>query len=294
LNKFDLIKVIAPILIYNKFLTYIILLIKKGRIRLKSMPKIDKEQKFFDFSDYGRGPAIFLSNFIKNTTISPIQVTVGFGIVGIFSAYAIISENYLIAGMGLILKSIIDAMDGELARIKETPSYSGRYLDSIFDSLLNLILIMVISFKSDIPYWLGFISYLCIQLQGTLYNYYYVILRHRTEGGDTTSKIFENKAPIAFPNESQSTVNALYHTFRILYLPFDWVIYKLDREAYKIRQIPNWYMSLISIYGLGFQLMIMAIMLSMGLINYIIPFFISYTFLVILFIIIRKTIVKNS
>ena len=38
------------------------------------------------------------------------------------------------------MKSILDAADGELARIKMTPSYSGRYLDSIFDILLNLIL----------------------------------------------------------------------------------------------------------------------------------------------------------
>ena len=39
----------------------------------------------------------------------------------------------------IILKSIIDAADGELARIKKTPSYTGRYLDSIFDIILNLI-----------------------------------------------------------------------------------------------------------------------------------------------------------
>ncbi|MGJ3236274.1 CDP-alcohol phosphatidyltransferase family protein [Marivirga sp.] len=257
------------------------------------MPKIDKEQKFFDFSDYGRGPAIYLSNLLKNTSISPIQVTYGFGIVGLLSAYAIISEYYWIAGLGLILKSIIDAMDGELARIKDSPSYSGRYLDSIFDSLLNLILIMTISYKGNNPYWLGFISYLCIQLQGTLYNYYYVILRHRTNGGDTTSKISENKAPTAFPIERQATVNVLYHTFRVLYLPFDWIIYKLDQEAFKIRQIPNWFMTLISTYGLGFQLMIMAIMLSMGFIKFIVPFFIAYTVLGFLFILIRKLNVKN-
>lgn len=258
------------------------------------MPKIDKDQKFFDFSDYGRGPAVFLSSLLKNTSVTPIQVTIWFGVIGILSAYAIFVENYIIAGLGLILKSIVDAMDGELARIKESPSYSGRYLDSIFDSILNLIFIMVISFKSDSPYWLGFIAYLCIQLQGTLYNYYYVILRHRTTGGDTTSKIFENKPPNAFPIESQTSVNVLFHIFRVLYFPFDWIIYKLDQNAFKIREFPNWFMSIISIYGLGFQLMLMAIMLSLGMIDYIIPSFIVYTALTILFIGLRKTIVKNN
>ncbi|HET8858800.1 CDP-alcohol phosphatidyltransferase family protein [Marivirga sp.] len=257
------------------------------------MPKIDKEQKFFDFSDYGRAPAILFSNLIKDTSLTPIHVTIGFGIIGLFSAYAIAIESYLIAGVGLILKSIVDAMDGELARIKGRPSYSGRYLDSIFDSILNFIFIMVISYKSSCPYWLAFISFLCIQLQGTLYNYYYVILRHRSVGGDTTSKIFEMKAPNAFPIENQSTVNVLFRIFQILYFPFDWIIYQFDKEAFKIRQYPNWFMSMISIYGLGFQLMLMAIMLSMGLINYIIPFFVAYGLLTFVFIIIRKTTIRE-
>ncbi|WP_375577684.1 CDP-alcohol phosphatidyltransferase family protein [Marivirga tractuosa] len=256
------------------------------------MPKIDKEQRFFDFSDYGRGPAIALSNLIKGTSITPIQVTIAFGMIGLISAYFILNEYYLLAGFGLILKSIVDAMDGELARIKERPSYSGRYLDSIFDSILNLIFILVISYKSSSPFWLGIICFLFIQLQGTLYNYYYVILRHNSIGGDTTSKIFEMKPPMAFPIESQRTVNILFKVFQILYFPFDWIIYKFDTKAYKIRQFPNWFMTMISIYGLGFQLMLIAIMLSLGLINYIIPFFITYSTLILIFIGVRKIFIK--
>ncbi len=256
------------------------------------MPKIDKEQKFFDFSDYGRSPATYASKLIKDSFITPIHVTLIFGIIGIFSAYSIFLEYYVIGGLGLILKSIVDAMDGELARIKDSPSYSGRYLDSIFDSILNLIFILVISFKSTSPFWLGLVAYLCIQLQGTLYNYYYVILRHRSVGGDTTSKIFEMKPPVAFPIESQKTVNQLFRFFKFLYFPFDCLIYQFDKEAYKIRQIPNWFMSMISIYGLGFQLMVMAIMLFIGWIDFIIPFFITYTALTIIFVGIRKSFIK--
>jgi hypothetical protein len=119
-----------------------------------------------------------------------------------------------------------------------------------------------------------------------------VILRHRSVGGDTTSKIFESKAPTAFPSERQFTVTFLFRFFRILYFPFDWIIYKLDQDAFKIRGIPNWFMSMISIYGLGFQLMIMAIMLALGFVNYIVPFFILYTVLGIPFILIRKGKIK--
>ena len=115
-----------------------------------------------------------------------------------------------------------------------------------------------------------------------------MILRHRTVGADTTSKIFETSPPIAFDEESQGTVNILFRIFQILYLPFDWLIFQLDKNAFRIRQLPNWFMTLISIFGLGFQLMIMAIMLSIGWIDYIIPFFISYTALTFVFIGTRK------
>jgi len=45
----------------------------------------------------------------------------------------------------LFFKSIIDALDGELSRVKNTPSYTGRYLDSVFDILLNFLFLLAVS-----------------------------------------------------------------------------------------------------------------------------------------------------
>lgn len=256
------------------------------------MPKLLEKEKFIDISDYGRRPAIYFAELIKNSSLTPIHVTLCFGLCGLGAIIAIFKEFYIIAGILLIMKSIIDAMDGELARIKETPSYSGRYLDSIFDSILNLLFLFTIGYMANESVGLIIISYLCLQLQGTLYNYYYVILRHRTDGGDTTSKIFEMKAPIAFPIEKQETVNILFKLYMIMYVPFDKTIYFLDNNAYRAKAFPNWFMSIISSYGLGFQLLIMAFMLTFGLINHIIPFFIAYTSLLLVFITIRKLFIK--
>ena len=50
------------------------------------------------------------------------------------------------------------------------------------------------------------LAFIGIQLQGTLYNYYYVILRNKSVGGDATSKIFEYKTPKALPGETQQAV----------------------------------------------------------------------------------------
>ena len=252
------------------------------------MAKLAEKDKFFDFSDYGRTPATFLANALKNTRFTPVHVTYLFGVCGIFAAYSIFTGQYIAAGFLLILKSILDAADGELARVKKTPSYTGRYLDSVFDILINLLIISIIGYVTTTPSYLILLAFAAIQLQGTLYNYYYVILRNKSVDGDTTSKVFEYKSPRALSGESQQTVNILFYAYTLCYSVFDKIIHWLDKEAYKAKAFPNWFMSFVSLYGLGFQLLIIAIMLPLGLINYIIPFFIGYSALLIVMIGIRK------
>nr|WP_299422903.1 CDP-alcohol phosphatidyltransferase family protein [uncultured Emticicia sp.] len=252
------------------------------------MSKLAAQDKFLDFSDYGRPFAQIIANQLKNTRFTPVHLTLLFGISGLIAVYCIFNAYYWWAGCFLIVKSILDAADGELSRVKNTPSYTGRYLDSVFDIILNFIFLMTICSISNSSWVLTLIAFLCIQLQGTVYNFYYVILRNNSVGGDATSKIFETETPEAFANENQKTVNALFAIYVSLYGIFDRIVYVLDAEAYKIRTFPNWFMTLISIYGLGFQLLIIAIMLAFNLVNFIVPFFIVYTVFTIVFIGIRR------
>ena len=254
------------------------------------MSKLAAEDKFLDLSDYGRFFGRFLANQLKNTRFTPIHVTILFGITGLIAIYCILTNNYLLAGFFIVLKSGIDAADGELARLKNTPSYVGRYLDSVFDIILNFLFLMAICYVSKTTIWLTFLAFIGIQLQGTLYNYYYVILRTKSVGGDTTSKIFEYKSPKALPGETQKSVDILFAIYTIVYGGFDKIIHLLDPEAYKVKTFPNWFMTLLSLYGLGFQLLIIAIMLPMGWIEYIVPFFITYSALIFVMIGIRKII----
>jgi phosphatidylglycerophosphate synthase len=256
------------------------------------MPKLTAEDKFLDLSDYGRPLATFFVNQIKNTRLTAIHITCLFGVSGLIAIYFILTDQYFLAGIFLIIKSILDAADGELARVKQQPSYVGRYLDSVFDIILNFLLFWTIAFISKTGHLQAFLAFFCVQLQGTLYNYYYVILRNNSVGGDTTSQIFENNAPKAFEGESQSWVNFLFVIFKITYGVFDKIIYYLDRKASKSSDFPNWFMTLVSIYGLGFQLLLIAIMLTFNLIAYIIPFFIIYSIFIFVLIFLRKWISK--
>ena len=257
------------------------------------MSKLTAQDQFLDLSDYGRPFGRFLANQLKNTLFTPVHVTLLFGVSGLIAIYCILMQHYYLASFFIILKSGIDAADGELARLKKTPSYFGRYLDSVFDIVLNFMLLMVICYVTQASVLIALFAFIGIQLQGTLYNYYYVILRTRSVGGDGTSKIFEYKTPIALPGESQKSVDILFGIYNIVYGGFDKVIHLLDPNAYKVKTFPNWFMTMVSLYGLGFQLLIIALMLPMGLIGYILPFFIIYTLLVIVIIAVRKIVIKE-
>lgn len=252
------------------------------------MSKLPLQNKFLDLSDYGRPIARLIANALKETSVTPIHVTIAFIISGLLGIYFITVGNFVLAAIFLILKSILDAADGELARIKNTPSYVGRYLDSIADIVLNFIILLTIWHITSGSLILSFLAFLGIQLQGTLYNYYYVILRNRWNG-DTTSRIIEKGIPKAFDGENQKTVNIYFGLYTFLYGLFDRLIYQLDSTAPDATNFPNWFMSWLSTFGLGFQLLIISILLVLKLEVIIVPFFVGYTLMIPVFILIRKS-----
>lgn len=258
------------------------------------MSKLASENKFIDFSDYGRPFAKYFTPKLVNTAITPIHITLIFGICGIISIVLLFQKQVVWAGFFLVLKSIIDAMDGELARLKKKPSYVGRYLDSVFDNLLNLALFISFAILVKTSICWGICAYACVQLQGTFFNYYYVIIRTNSTGGDSTSQIFETQVPKAFPSEKQHHVNYLFYTYLLLYGVYDKIVYTIDSSAKNTRKFPNWFMSMVSMYGLGFQLLIMAFFMAFGKTHWIIPFFIAYTLLAFVLVLTRKFVIEKQ
>ena len=256
------------------------------------MSKLPKKYQFIDLSDYGRKPGHWIASKLQHTDLTAIHVTSMFIITGLIAIGFLLNGYLITSAFFIILKSILDAADGELSRLKKNPSYVGRYYDSIADLVLNFFFLLTFWYITDISIIFMLIAFLGIQLQGTLYNFYYVILRNSVEG-DTTSRVIENTKPKALKGESQSRVNLFYKIYNILYICFDKSMYYMDETARFSRPFPKWFMTLISLYGLGFQLFLMALMLVLKLQSFVIPFFIGYSILIILFISIRKLILKS-
>jgi|TARA_Y100000385_G_scaffold243724_1_gene261356 hypothetical protein len=255
------------------------------------MAKLPKQYQFLDLSDYGRSGGHWIASQLKHTRFTPIHVTTLFIFSGLIAIGCMLNAYYKTAAFFILLKSVLDAADGELSRLKNTPSYTGRYYDSIADIILNFCFLLSFWHITDGSIIYMIIAFFGIQLQGTVYNYYYVILRNAVKG-DSTSRIFEDAPPIALEGESQRTVNICYKIYDILYITFDKIMYHMDKNAIDSPPFPKWFMTLVSMYGLGFQLLFMAIMLTLKLQAYVIPFFIGYSALIVVFVGLRKLILK--
>ena len=143
------------------------------------MPKLPPEHKFWDLSDYARPGAIWLVKRLLPTSIGAITLTWLFTAVGLVSVLLIFNRYALtLAGSLLILKSLLDAADGEMARARNRPSHTGRYLDSINDLILNGLVLFAIGIPLMIPVWKIALTWISFQLQGTIVTYFYVIKRH--------------------------------------------------------------------------------------------------------------------
>ena len=85
------------------------------------MSKLPKENQFIDLSDYGRAFARVIARQLKDSSVTPVQVTIGFIISGGIAIVALLTQHMMIAA--IILKSILDAADGIITRIGFTATH---------------------------------------------------------------------------------------------------------------------------------------------------------------------------
>lgn len=233
-----------------------------------------------------------VQSFLR-TPVSSIHLTVVFFIAGLLGIYFVYQGSYLLAAVFLMIKNILDAADGEMARVRKHPTYTGRYLDSIFDFLINLGLFYVLYVITGAPLWLFLVSFLGIEFQGTIFNYYYLVQR-KICSGDPTSKINEFEQPVAFDYENPQLVRVLHLGYLACYGLFDGIMLRLDKSALGERPLPNWFMTLVSSMGLGFQILLIVVLLLAGRVASILPFFLFYTLWGVAIIGIRKLLVSQK
>lgn len=86
--------------------------------------------------------SIPISRALANTPVTPNQVTLLATAIGVFSALLFGLGFFLPAGLLCQLSSVMDGVDGELARLKCLKSPWGGLLDSFTDRLVDALLIL--------------------------------------------------------------------------------------------------------------------------------------------------------
>lgn len=215
-----------------------------------------------DLSDWGRPIARFSANLLKDTKISVLMVTNFHLLLSIFCAWLILQEYIIESCVLLVIKGVVDAVDGELARIRERPSHVGRYWDTIADTL-GLILVTY-AFGRHLG-WSGvYISVIVVAVlfQYSLFNHFSV--RARGLGlGDDTSRVDEKICPVAKPWEKQIYVNFLH---KIYLVGFSWQDGIIDMMTGKGSKNLSFELTISSMLGYGFQSIIILILgLSMNI-----------------------------
>lgn len=258
------------------------------------MAKLPAQYRFLDVSDYGRSLAKRGVELLLPTSIGAITITWMFTFVGCLAVYFILQQQWIYAAICLPIKSMIDAADGEMARARNKPSYIGRYLDTVNDGLLNMALFVSLAMVTNVSLRSAYIAWACFQIQGTVFNYYYCVLRHACNG-DKTSRILEFSMPEPYTYENKYIVWFLHKIYLIMYGVFDSLVWFLDTQAIKHAPFSKYFMTLVSTMGLGFQLLIMAVLLALGYAQMIIWFFtLPWTVLALSIIVLRIVLIRKK
>tara|TARA_B110000881_G_C18593455_1_gene529628 strand:+ start:1029 stop:1784 length:756 start_codon:yes stop_codon:yes gene_type:complete len=202
-----------------------------------------------DLSDWGRPLARFLASYLKKTRISVIQVTNFHLLLSFLGAWLIISDDTVEACLILVIKGIIDAVDGELARMRKQPSHVGRYWDTVADTIGLIVIMVAFGQTLDWSNKLTIIIILTILFQYSLFNHFSVRTRI-LHSGDTTSRVDEQKCPEAYPWENQKNVNTLHSIYVIFFSWQDKIISKLVGQGSKNLVFE---LTISSILGYGMQ-----------------------------------------
>lgn len=231
------------------------------------MDKVPSERAFLDLSDYARPAARGLVRWLLPTPITPIHLTLAFTLVGGCAAFLLALNRALpLAGLLLLLKSLLDAADGSLARARGRPSRVGRFLDSVCDFGVMALVFAGLALGRGggaLVFGWAFVALMSATLQGSVFSYYSV--RYRAENsGDTTSQIDEAEAN-GYAWDNPQALQILHRLYRLIYAWQDKLMDKIDRWLIPMaRPLRREFMTATTVLGLGTQLLIIAVCLIAG------------------------------
>lgn len=185
----------------------------KREIEKKLIKSLTKPTDGWVSKNLNRPISTSVSRVLAHTGITPNQFTVFTGFIGLATGYFFALGgywNYLIGGFLFHMTSVMDGVDGELARLKFKSSPFGQWLDTLVDNLSYLAALAGIVYgiyvngASDFVMWSGILA--VVFAVSALASLYFYLLRFKAggtllnveysfqEGDSTYSKIMRTAA----------------------------------------------------------------------------------------------------
>ena len=104
---------------------------------------------------FNRPISLFITRFLGHTPVTANQYTIFTGILGLITAFIFSlggDKNFLIGGIMFHLLAVLDAGDGEIARLKFLASERGQWIDTIVDNITyvaTLLGLVIGVYRSD-------------------------------------------------------------------------------------------------------------------------------------------------
>ena len=227
---------------------------------IEKMNKLPAEARFFDVNEIWYFMNRWVVRLLYPTSVMPNQVTVLSLVFGLASAGFYVSgiPDALVWGAVFLYgKVFFDNVDGNLARVRGTTSRFGRFLDSLADFLVTVLVYIAVTVvlvrTSGMPeYWvLGLLGLIACFLQSTFFVFYLVNYTSRM------GSYQKNRVDESVTEEDRATVEGgkadpwdlrLQTLFVWVYAWQDKAVEQLDALCRSLARVPdteealqNWY-----------------------------------------------------
>ena len=215
---------------------------------IEKMNKLPREARFFDVNGlwyFYNGSVV---RMLYSTPITPNQITVLSFFVGLLSMGFYVSgrsDSLVWGAIFLYGKVLLDNIDGNLARVRGTSSRLGRFLDSLTDFLVTVMIYIGISFylvrtTGDNGFWfLGLFGLLACFMQSTFFVFYLVSYTSRI-GSYNKNRVDESITEEDLASAEQNRWNLrLQKIFTWSYGWQDRLIERLDFVSRKLAGVPE-------------------------------------------------------
>ena len=169
-----------------------------------------------------------LVSALARTAVAPHHVVLTHTAIGLLAAWLLAGGSWLMwlaAALLLQLKSLLDNVDGGLARATSRVTRMGRYLDTLMDLVVNAALFLALAQHG--PGWLALAAFAALTL--VLSTEFNVMRRHLEEHAQAATAPQAEAVP---PGAHPSTLRLLEGAYALILAPQDRLLRRLDERLF--------------------------------------------------------------